>query len=106
MNRSRTDKLSRNQRNTSNTLTFTGKKPGKSTQKSSSTGSNNIDAVTDIDIPALTESMRQLTEVDAARVVALHDRIQRGNYYLDNAKVAEKLLNFESQLASKLSSDS
>jgi len=98
MDRSRTDKQSRNRQNTSNTLTFSRKNTGKSAPKPPSSQIDGIGPVDEKELEALAESTRLDPEVDTARVVALHDRIQHGSYYIDSARVAEKLLDFESQL--------
>mgnify|MGYP001077116698 CR=1 FL=1 len=51
-----------------------------------------------IDMSALETNIKQLPEVDTARVVELHNRIIAGDYEIDAASVAEKLLNLESTL--------
>lgn len=46
----------------------------------------------------LRESIDQLPEINATRVVQLHQRIMAGEYQVDTDRVAEKLLNLESLL--------
>ena len=51
-----------------------------------------------IDLSALESSIKQLPEIDAARVVDLHNRIIAGEYQIDADRLAGKLLNLESTL--------
>ncbi len=48
-----------------------------------------------IDIGALEARISQLPDIDAARVVDLHNRIVTGEYSVDSESVADKLLNLE-----------
>ena len=45
---------------------------------------------------ALEQRIKQLPEVDTARVVELHTRIMAGEYEVDSARLAGKLLDLES----------
>jgi len=44
------------------------------------------------------ELIRQLPEIDAARVVRLHDRIMAAEYAVDSERLAQKLLTLETAL--------
>jgi len=44
----------------------------------------------------LREQIDQLPEIDAARIVQLHERILRGEYRVDSDSLAKKLRKFES----------
>lgn len=46
----------------------------------------------------LAEHIRQLPEMDATRVVNLHNRVLAGDYDIDSPQVAAKLLELESSL--------
>jgi flagellar biosynthesis anti-sigma factor FlgM len=46
----------------------------------------------------LTDSVAQLPEVDKVRVAELKTPIQSGDYPIDDAKIADKLTAFETQL--------
>ena len=46
----------------------------------------------------LTDSVAQLPEVDKARVAELKGAIESGDYRIDDAKIADKLTAFETQL--------
>lgn len=50
------------------------------------------------DLQALEARIRQLPEVNAARVVELRDQIKAGEYTVDSAQVADKILAFEQKL--------
>lgn len=60
------------------------------------------DVVTLTDLAArlqhLTDSVAQLPEVDQARVAELKSSIESGDYRIDDAKIADKLTAFETQL--------
>tara|TARA_A200000113_G_scaffold111128_1_gene99795 strand:+ start:174 stop:500 length:327 start_codon:yes stop_codon:yes gene_type:complete len=49
-----------------------------------------------VDINALEQRIKQLPEVDTARVVELHSRIMAGEYAVDSERLAGKLLDLES----------
>lgn len=51
-----------------------------------------------VDMNALEQRIRQLPDVDAARVVDLHHRIKAGDYSIDSESIAEKMLNLESSI--------
>lgn len=51
-----------------------------------------------IDLPQVMHELEQLSEVNASRVVKLHERIATGEYELDSARIAAKLLAFEKAL--------
>ncbi|MCH7817523.1 MAG: flagellar biosynthesis anti-sigma factor FlgM [Proteobacteria bacterium] len=53
-----------------------------------------------VDMNALEITIKQLPEIDAARVVELHTRIVDGDYKIDADRLAAKLLDFESTLDS------
>lgn len=63
------------------------------------TPQTNVDAVSistqAVDLQALEASIRQLPEVNAARVVELRDQITSGQYHVDSQRVADKILAFE-----------
>lgn len=46
----------------------------------------------------LREQIEQLPEIDAAKIVQLHDRILRGEYRIDSKSLADKLSDFESDI--------
>lgn len=49
-----------------------------------------------VDMNALEQRIKQLPEVDTARVVELHSRIMAGEYAVDSERLAGKLLDLES----------
>jgi negative regulator of flagellin synthesis FlgM len=49
-----------------------------------------------VDMHALEQRIKQLPEVDTARVVELHTRIMASEYEVDSARLAGKLLDLES----------
>ncbi|MDO8908125.1 MAG: flagellar biosynthesis anti-sigma factor FlgM [Pseudohongiella sp.] len=63
------------------------------------TPQTNVDAVSissqAVDLQALESSIRQLPEVNAARVTELRDQISAGQYNVDSQRVADKILAFE-----------
>jgi negative regulator of flagellin synthesis FlgM len=65
----------------------------------SGTPQTSIDAVSissqAVDMQALETSIRQLPEVNAARVTELRDQISAGQYNVDSQRVADKILAFE-----------
>jgi negative regulator of flagellin synthesis FlgM len=50
------------------------------------------------DLQALENRIRQLPEVNAVRVTELRDQINAGQYTVDSARVADKILAFEQKL--------
>ncbi|MBU2097653.1 MAG: flagellar biosynthesis anti-sigma factor FlgM [Gammaproteobacteria bacterium] len=66
------------------------------------TPQTNVDAVSistqAVDLQALETSIRQLPEVDSARVAELRDKINAGQYNVDSQRVADKILAFEQKL--------
>lgn len=52
-------------------------------------------------LASLRETIEQLPELDATRVVRLHHRIVSGDYDIDSNRLAEKLLSLESLLNRK-----
>ena len=50
------------------------------------------------DLSALESAIRQLPDIDAARVVELHNRIMAGEYQIDAERLAHKILALESSL--------
>jgi flagellar biosynthesis anti-sigma factor FlgM len=51
-----------------------------------------------VDLNALEQRIKQLPDVDAARIVDLHHRIKSGDYRLDSDSIAQKILDLESSL--------
>jgi len=51
-----------------------------------------------VDMPHLLTELEQLSEVNASRVVKLHDRIAAGEYIIDSRRVAQKMIDFEASL--------
>lgn len=49
-----------------------------------------------VDMNALEQRIKQLPEVDTARVVEIHSRIMAGDYEIDSERLAGKLLDLES----------
>ena len=49
-----------------------------------------------VDLNALEQRIKQLPEVDTARVVELHNRIMSGDYEVDSERLAGKILDLES----------
>lgn len=47
---------------------------------------------------ALLQSLDKVPVVDNARVAKISDQIQQGSYHVDSARIADKLLDLESQL--------
>lgn len=50
------------------------------------------------DLKQIEKSLASLPEVDQARVDAIKERVQSGNYEVNSRNVAEKLLGFEGDL--------
>lgn len=50
------------------------------------------------EIAKLQRKIAQLPDIDAAKIVDLHDRILRGDYEVDSEVLAENLQKFESDL--------
>lgn len=50
------------------------------------------------EIANLKQRIAQLPDIDAARIVELHDRIKTGDYEVDPGVVADKIQQFESDL--------
>ena len=46
----------------------------------------------------LREQIEQLPDIDAAKIVQLHDKILRGEYQINSKSLADKLSDFESDL--------
>jgi flagellar biosynthesis anti-sigma factor FlgM len=46
----------------------------------------------------LREQIEQLPDIDASKIVRLHERIMRGEYQIDSDSIADKLSDFESEL--------
>lgn len=51
-----------------------------------------------VDLSALEAAIAQLPEIDAARVVDLHNRIIAGEYKIESDRLAGKLIDLESSL--------
>ena len=51
-----------------------------------------------VDMNALEQRIKQLPDVDTARVVELHNRIMAGDYEVDSERLAGKLLDLETGL--------
>ena len=51
-----------------------------------------------VDLQSLEASIRQLPEVNVARVVELRDQINANQYQVDSQRVADKILAFEQKL--------
>lgn len=70
-----------------------------SNSQQSGTPQTNVDAVSistqAVDLQALEASIRQLPEVNSARVIELRDQIAAGQYNVDSQRVADKILAFE-----------
>ena len=49
-----------------------------------------------VDLNALEQRIKQLPDVDTARVVELHSRIMAGDYEVDSERLAGKILDLES----------
>lgn len=50
------------------------------------------------DLQALESQVKSLPEVDMGKVEAIRNRIDNGDYQIDSARLADKMLNFEQQL--------
>lgn len=46
----------------------------------------------------LRQQIEQLPDMDASKIVRLHERIMRGEYHVDSERLASKLSDFESEL--------
>ena len=57
-----------------------------------------LDPHTEELLKALEEHIEQLPDMNATRVVQLHQRIQSGDYQIDVDRLAEKLLQLEQEL--------
>lgn len=64
-------------------------------QKTSATVALSSQAV---DLSALESRIKQLPDIDAARVVELHSRIISGEYQIDSDSIAQKMLSLESTI--------
>ncbi len=53
-----------------------------------------------IDMNVLESRIKQLPDIDAARVVELHNRIMAGEYEIDSERLAGKILDLESSIDS------
>lgn len=51
-----------------------------------------------VDLQALEKQINDLPDVDSTRVSELRDQIANGEFEIDGARVADKILSFESQL--------
>ena len=51
-----------------------------------------------IDLNALEASIRQAPDVNATKVVALHNQVNSGKYEIDTMSIAGKMLDLESSL--------
>jgi anti-sigma28 factor (negative regulator of flagellin synthesis) len=51
-----------------------------------------------VDLSALENSIKQLPDMDMARVVNLHDRLEAGEYRIDYDELVQKLLDLEKQM--------
>jgi flagellar biosynthesis anti-sigma factor FlgM len=49
---------------------------------------------------ALESRIKNLPDIDAARVVELHNRITSGDYTIDSESIAGKILSLESSIES------
>lgn len=58
-----------------------------------------VSAADEARLARLKDSIDQLPEIDATRVVRLHHQIQAGDYELDSDRIAHKLLSLESLLS-------
>lgn len=61
----------------------------------------NYSTTTDVhpeDLKKLKARISQLPEIDAAKIVELHDRIIKGEYKINSQSLADKLQKFESDL--------
>lgn len=71
----------------------------RASSQQSGTPQTSVDAVSistqAVDLQALEASIRQLPEVNGARVVELRDQINAGQYNVDSQRVADKILAFE-----------
>lgn len=72
-------------------VTDSGPQPGSSTVALSSQA---------VDMSALESRIKQLPDIDAAKVVELHNRIIAGDYKIDSDSIAEKLMSLESSIDS------
>jgi len=68
-----------------------------SSQKTSATVALSSQAV---DMSALESRIKNLPDIDAARVVELHNRITSGDYTIDSESIAGKILSLESSIES------
>lgn len=50
------------------------------------------------DLQALETQVKALPEVDMAKVEAIRNRIDNGDYQIDSTRLADKMLSFEQQL--------
>lgn len=53
-----------------------------------------------VDLSALESRIKNLPDIDAARVVELHNRIVAGDYQVDSNSIASKIMSFESTIDS------
>lgn len=53
-----------------------------------------------VDLSALESRIKSLPDIDAARVVELHNRIMAGDYQVDSESIANKIMSLESSIDS------
>lgn len=99
MSKSRTDQPESRRRTPARTLQF----PARQTPAATATRKvgSPPPGITTARWQEMLDAVRQLPEVEATRVVALYDRLQRGEYFLDIDQVAGGLLQLESLLDPK-----
>ncbi|MFK7862696.1 MAG: flagellar biosynthesis anti-sigma factor FlgM [Pseudohongiellaceae bacterium] len=51
-----------------------------------------------VDLSALESRIKNLPDIDAARVVELHNRIVAGDYEVDSNSIASKMMSFENSI--------
>tara|TARA_R110002072_G_scaffold278758_1_gene440606 strand:- start:3945 stop:4274 length:330 start_codon:yes stop_codon:yes gene_type:complete len=74
----------------------------KADSRGGAAGTSGADAVSisnrATDLQALESSIRDLPEVNSARVTELRDKINAGEYQIDSRRLADKILAFEKNL--------
>ena len=79
-------------------LNLTGQRPRAAKPTMAPTSEDPEHSVETIDVNALESRINQLPDIDAARVVELHNRIMAGEYEFNSKSLADKLIGLESIL--------
>ncbi len=104
--RSNSVQIPANKHSTNSVVTYlsAGRKPGtKQRIADSQEKLESLHAI--VDLEELKLAMQQLPDVNASRLVNLHERIEAGEYSIDSDRLAAKLIDLESSLDSQGTSE-